>query len=143
MMGTRSAIRYFMKQGYGKVFNMEGFGSDGSVMDKLSLYGTSKCAVNYFTKAVSKEVKNEKIQVGILSPGMVRTDFLKTSMAEGSEAERKRSKKVFDILAEEVDVVSAFLCHKMLQSKKNYDRIEFLSKRRLFPKLAKLMFIKY
>ena len=97
MLGTRIAIGFFMHQGYGKVFNMEGFGSDGRMMDKLSLYGTSKRAVNYFTKSVSKEIKDEKIQVGILSPGMVRTDFLTGAMATGSDAEQERNKKVFDI----------------------------------------------
>ena len=143
ILGTRIAIGFFMQQGYGKVFNMEGFGSDGRMMDKLSLYGTSKRAVNYFTKSVSKEIKDEKIQVGILSPGMVRTDFLTGAMATGSDAEQERNKKVFDILAEDVDVVTEFLTSKMLVSEKKYDRIEFLTKRRLIPKLFKLMFLKH
>lgn len=143
MLGTRSIIRFYMKQGYGKVFNMEGFGSDGRMLDKLSLYGTSKRAVNYFTKSVSMEVKNDKIQVGILSPGMVRTDFLTGAMDTGSAAEQRKNKKVFDILAEDVDVVTKFLSHKILISKKKYDRIEFLTKRRLIPKIIKLMFLKH
>ena len=143
ILGTHTAIRFFSKQGYGKVFNMEGFGSDGRMMDKLSLYGTSKRAVNYFTKSVSKEIKDEKIQVGILSPGMVRTDFLTGAMYTGSVAEQKRNKKVFDILAEDVEVVTEFLTHRILISEKKYDRIEFLTMRRLIPKLFKLMFIKH
>jgi len=143
MLGTRRAIEYFMNQGYGKVFNMEGFGSDGRMMDKLSLYGTSKRAVNYFTKSVSKEIKDEKIQVGILSPGMVRTDFLTASSSEVSVGEQLRNNKVFDILAEDVEVVTPFLTSKMLVSHKKYDRIEFLTKRRLIPKLFKLMFLKH
>ena len=143
MLGTHTALRLFSKQGYGKVFNMEGFGSDGRMMDKLSLYGTSKRAVNYFTKSVSKEVKDESIQVGILSPGMVRTDFLTGAMDTGSIAEQNRNKKVFDILAEDVDVVTEFLTRKILISEKKYDRIEFLTKRRLIPKLFKLMFLKH
>ncbi len=81
MIGTKAAILYFRKQGYGKVFNMEGFGSDGRIMEKLTLYGTSKRAVNYFTKSISLEVKGEGIQIGILSPGMVRTDFLTGAMS--------------------------------------------------------------
>ena len=143
MLGTHAAIRFFRQQGFGKVFNMEGFGSDGRMMDKLSLYGTSKRAVNYFTKSVSREVKEKEIQVGILSPGMVRTDFLTGAMASGNEDEQKRNKKVFDILAEDVDVVTEFLSHKVLISHKKYDRIEYLTMRRLLPKLLKLMFVKH
>lgn len=143
MLGTRAALRLFTRQGYGKVFNLEGFGSDGRMMDKLSLYGTSKRAVSYFTKSVSREIKEEKIQVGILSPGMVRTDFLTKSMNTASSSEQERNRKVFDILAEDVDVVTDFLCRKILISKKEYDRIEFLSKLRLIPKIIKLMFLNH
>jgi len=142
MIGTRTAVRFFKQQGYGKVYNMEGFGSDGRIMDKLSLYGTTKRAVNYFTKAISREVKEQSIQVGILSPGMVRTDFLTNSASAADPAEQERNKKVFDILAEDVDMVTGFLFKKILSSKKKYDRIEYLTFRRLAPRLIKLMFVK-
>lgn len=142
MLGTKAAINFFKKQGYGKVFNLEGFGSDGRMMDKLSLYGTSKRAVNYFTKSVSKEVKEKSIQIGILSPGMVRTDFIKTPMDSASEAEQERTKKVFDVLAEEVSTVTEFLVDRILTSHKKYDRINYLTMFRLMPKLLKLMFVK-
>jgi hypothetical protein len=74
---------------------------------------------------------------------MVRTDFLTAAMSTGSAEEQNRNKKVFDILAEDVEVVTEFLTVKMLQSHKNYDRIEFLTKRRLIPKVIKLMFLKH
>lgn len=142
MLATGSAIRFFKKQGYGKVFNMEGFGSDGRMMDKLSLYGTSKRAIQYFTKSVSRELKDEAIQVGILSPGMVRTDFLHRGMDTLNEAEKERNRKVFDILAEEVEVVAEFLVSRLLVSTRKYDRIEFLTKWRMLPKVLKLMMLK-
>lgn len=141
MLGTKAAIQFFKKQGHGQVFNMEGFGSDGRMMDKLSLYGSSKRTVQYFSKSVSKEVKEEAIKVGILSPGMVRTDFLNHSMTDANERERLRNQKVFDILAEEVEVVTKFLVDQILQSHQKYARIEFLTKRRLLPKIFRLMFV--
>jgi short-subunit dehydrogenase len=142
MLGTKTAINFFKQQGFGLVLNMEGFGSDGRMMKKLSLYGTSKRAVQYFTKSVSKEVVEDKIRVGIISPGMVRTDFLSNSASKGDPAEQIRTQKVFDILAEEVDVVTAFLVKKILRSTKKYDRIEFLTFRRLAPKILRLMFVR-
>lgn len=141
MVGTQVAIRFFKQQGHGLVLNMEGFGSDGRIMKKLSLYGTSKRAVQYFSKSVSKELGAEKIRVGIISPGMVKTDFLKESMSKGNSAEQQRTLKVIEILAEDLEVVTGFLVKKILQSKKQYDRIEYLTFRRLFPKLLRLMFI--
>jgi short-subunit dehydrogenase len=142
MVGTQVAIKFFKKQGHGLVLNMEGFGSDGRIMKKLSLYGTSKRAVQYFSKSVSRELGEENIRVGIISPGMVKTDFLKESMSKGDTAEQQRTRKVLDILAEDLDVVTAFLVKKILLSKKQYDRIEYLTFFRLFPKLLRLMFVR-
>ena len=73
---------------------------------------------------------------------MVRTDFLTGAMSTGTPEEQAKNKKVFDILAEEVDVVTEFLAKRILASTKQYDRIEFLTKRRLIPKVMKLMFVK-
>ena len=140
MLGTRSAIKFMKGQGFGKIFNMEGFGSDGRMMNKLTLYGTTKRAVNYFTKSVSKEIDSAVVQIGILSPGMVRTDFLNSATDTRSPKEAKQFKKVYDILAEDVDVVTGFLAPRILKSKKNYDRIEFLTKGKLMLKIGKMMF---
>ncbi len=142
MLGTQAAIRFFKKQGNGKIFNMEGFGSKGRMRDKLVLYGSTKRAVNYFTKAVSREVKNEDIQIGILSPGMVRTDFLKDAMSKADAEQQPQNKKVMELLAEDVETVTPFLVEGMLKSTKHYDRIEYLTKRRLIPKLVKMMMVK-
>jgi short-subunit dehydrogenase len=142
MLGTKTAINLFKQQGHGLVLNMEGFGSNGRIMKKLSLYGTSKRAVHYFSKSVSKELKEENIRVGILSPGMVRTDFLTESSTKGDAAEQGRIQKVFDILAEDTGTVTAFLVKKILKSSKQYDRIEFLTPWRMIPKIIRLMFVR-
>ena len=142
MLGTQAAIRFFKKQGNGKIFNMEGFGSKGRMRDKLTLYGSTKRAVNYFTKAVSKEVKDENIQIGILSPGMVRTDFLKDAMSKADAEQQPQNKKVMEILAEDVETVTPLLVEGVLKSTKHYDRIEYLTSRRLIPKLIKMMMVK-
>ena len=138
MLGTKAAAQFMTKQGHGKIFNMEGFGSDGRMMDKLSLYGTTKRAVNYFTKTVSKEMEGGSVQLGILSPGMVRTEFLSQAKDARSPEEAKQFKKVYNILAENPDVVKKVLVAGILKSTKHYDRIEFLSGGKLFVKIVKL-----
>ena len=142
MLGTKAAIAVFKQQGHGLVLNMEGFGSDGRMLKKLSLYGTSKRAVQYFSKSVSKELKDTPIRVGIISPGMVKTDFLTDSATHGDPAEQRRTQRIFDILAEDLEVVTDFLARKILRSSKSYDRIVFLTPWRLFPKILKLMFVR-
>ena len=124
---------------YGKIFNLEGLGSDGRTINKLALYGTSKRAVNYFTKAVSMEMKNSPVQIGILSPGMVRTDFLNSPMKSASAEEIRKFNRVYDLLAEDVEVVTKSLAKKILNSSKQYDRIEYLTKTGMMLKMLKMM----
>ena len=109
-------------------------------MKKLTLYATTKRAVHYFTKSFSKEIRNSPVQAGILSPGMVRTQFLTDPMESVSAEEMKRFIKVSDILAEDVDVVSKFLVRRILRSSKNYDRIEYLTGIKMIYKLVKMHF---
>lgn len=142
MLGTKVAVQFFKKQGFGQLFNMEGFGSDGRILEKLTLYGSTKRTVQYFTKSISKEVKEKEIKVGVLSPGMVRTDFINHSMIDTDAEEQRRNQKVFDILAEDVETVTPFLVERILKSKKKYPRIEFLTPRRLAPKIFRLMLMK-
>lgn len=142
MLGTKTAINLFKNQGFGKVYNMEGLGSDGRIIKKLAVYGTSKRAVRYFTKAVYKELKGLPVQVGLLSPGMVKTEFIEIAGDNSDEKEKARTKKVMNILAHEVDEVTPFLVNKMLSANRDFDSIRFLTFAKLIPKLVKLMFVR-
>lgn len=139
IIGSKVAANAMIRQDYGKIFNLEGFGSDGRMMDKITLYGTTKRAINYFTKSLAKELKGSAVQVGIIQPGMVRTEFLKVSMDSASESEKKRFEKVQRILAEDVDVVTKALAPRILEANKDYDRIEFLSGLRLAGKIFRMV----
>jgi len=96
--------------------------------------------VNYFTKTVSNELIGGPVQLGILSPGMVRTEFLSVAQEMRSPEEIKHFKKVYDVLAEDTDVVTRFLVDGLLKSTKHYDRIEFLTTGKLMVRLVKMMF---
>lgn len=139
--GTRIAMEHMTAQGYGKIFNLEGLGSDGRMINKLGLYGTTKRAVNYFTRAISREMKDSPVQIGVLSPGMVRTDFIKAPMESATPEETRSFNKVLDILAEDPVPVAKYLIRRMLGSTRNYDRIVFLSKARLVGKLVRMAFV--
>ncbi|MDP4085859.1 MAG: SDR family oxidoreductase [Bacillota bacterium] len=125
--GSSVAFKHMIQQGKGQIFNMEGFGSNGMMREKMTIYGTSKSAVSYFTRSLAIEAKNTPIKVGTLSPGMVATDFLKNSIVENDD-EAKRSKKIFNILADHVEPVTQFLAHRVLENKENNAKIEWLTK---------------
>lgn len=127
MNGSQVALKEMIKQGYGFIYNMEGFGSDGSVMKKMSIYGTSKRAVTYFTKALAKECEGTPIKVGRLSPGIVVTDFMLKGLPK-EKAEADKMKKSYNLLADTVEDVTTFLVEGMLKNDKNNAHINWLTR---------------
>lgn len=129
--GSTIAFRNMLTQGHGFIYNMEGLGSDGRMLEKFSLYGTTKRALCYFTRALAKEARNSPVKVGALSPGMVITDFLKNGLPENEE-EANRVKKGYNILADSVETVSKFLVDEMIKNTENDAKIYWLTTRKIF-----------
>jgi len=123
-----TAITNMIKQGYGKIYSMEGFGSNGMIQPKISIYGTTKRAVRYFMRSLAREAKETNIIVGTISPGMVITDFITGPLEKQSKEEQEKTKKIFNILADRVETVTPFLVDRMLKNNKNSACIEWLTK---------------
>ncbi len=127
--GTCVAYEGMHKQGRGKIFNMEGLGSKGPMVPTAAIYSTSKSAVSYFTRTFAKSIEANRVQVGILSPGMVVTDLLRQRGV--SEEGHKKQVKIYNILADKVETVAAFFYKRLMKTRKNYDRIEWLTFRKI------------
>ena len=127
MFGAKVALAGFREQGRGALYNMEGLGSDGRQVEGLTLYGTSKRALNYLTDNLASEVKGTGVIVGALSPGMVLTDFILGRYEGKDPSEWESAKKIFNILADKVETVTPFLVEKILQNDKNGARIKWLT----------------
>ena len=128
--GSTVAMRTMIPQGSGAIYNVEGFGSNDAYQPYLVMYGTAKRAVTYFTGALANEVKENKlpILIGKLSPGIMITDFLTSSMGkDGNNQLSDRVKKVYNILGDYPDAIAEFLTRKMIANKKNDVRIEWLT----------------
>ena len=115
-----------LKQGKGAIYNMGGLGSDGRMIEGLAPYGMSKRAVQYFTRAFAKEIRETPVNVSLILPGMVITDMILDPIRKDPEGS-KRARKIFNILAEEVDTVAEFLVEKILTNEKNGATISYLS----------------
>ena len=111
-------MRGMLAQGFGAIYNMEGMGSDGRKHAGLTMYGTSKYAVHYFTESLALEAKETPVIVGGLRPGMVVTDLL-TDRYKDRPEEWERAKKIFNIIADRVENVSPWLAKRMLANQKN------------------------
>lgn len=123
---NKVAIAGMLKQGSGKVFNMEGFGSNGQVMPGLTSYGATKYAVKYLTKSLVKEYKDTPVHICYLSPGMVVTDLLISPDAQ-QEPDWERKRKIYNILADTTDTVCPWLVEGILNTKKSGDAVRWLT----------------
>jgi NAD(P)-dependent dehydrogenase (short-subunit alcohol dehydrogenase family) len=127
MYGSLVALRGMLEQGFGALYNMEGLGSrDGRKIPGLSLYGTSKAGLSYFTQALAQETAGTPVLVGALSPGMVLTDML-TGRAGRDAQEAARAARVFNILADRVETVAPWLAQRILENQRSGARIAWLT----------------
>jgi NAD(P)-dependent dehydrogenase (short-subunit alcohol dehydrogenase family) len=124
--GTQIPLAGMMRQGAGKIFNFEGFGSDGMTAPGLSIYGMTKRAVTYFTKSVNKEIKGSPVLLGTISPGIVITDLLDESRDE-DPAKWEKTKRMYNILADRVETVAPFIADRVLAADKPGTAIRWLT----------------
>ncbi|ORX41795.1 short-chain dehydrogenase/reductase SDR [Piromyces finnis] len=127
---TNVAMRNMIEQNYGAIYNVEGHGSNDSFQSFLSLYGTAKRAVTYYTDAVANEIKEKNLPIIIckLSPGIMITDFLTSANGQSHQIElSEKTKKVFNILGDYPDEIAAFLVQGIENNKVNGKRIAWLT----------------
>lgn len=133
ILGSKIAMEEMLKQNKGAIYNIEGYGSNDATMLGLSIYGTSKRAITYFTEALAKEneTKNTGIIIGKLSPGIMITDFIVNALGNKEKINlSEKTKKVYNILGDYPDVVAKFLVEGMLKNEKNNAKIEWLTNRK-------------
>lgn len=132
MLGSQVALKGMLRQGYGQIFNMEGWGSNGEWSPGITPYATTKQAVSYFSKALYKETKSTSILTGTLSPGMVATDLLVSSWTNGDVQHWKKMKRLFFFVIDPPEVVCSYLAKQIIQNKKTNRRIAWMTPWKLF-----------
>ena len=140
--GSQVAFRGMQAQGFGAIYNMEGMGSDGRMHAGLTFYGTTKSAVHYFTKSFAMEVNDTPVIVGGLQPGMVATDLIRDRYKDRPE-DWERARKIFNIIAEQVETVTPWLAEKMLNNTKNGIILSYSSTWKLLWKFISSPFMKH
>ncbi|MGW0808659.1 SDR family oxidoreductase [Nonomuraea sp. NPDC002799] len=126
--GCAVALRGMAAQGHGHVWNMEGLGSDGRTVPGLALYGATKRALTYLTKALAKEVP-AGVSVGLLSPGMVVTDLLLRDL-------NPSSRRTFNLLADRVETVTPWLAEQAVKRAANGAHVRWLTGRKVLARFA-------
>ncbi len=124
--GSHVALTGMLAQGFGALYNMEGFGSNGRTRAGFTVYGSTKAAVHYVNRSLLAETAHTAVIIGSLNPGMVLTDLLLVDRDKNPQqfAEQKR---IFNILADRVETVAPFLAKKVLENTKTGANIRWLT----------------
>lgn len=134
--GSKVAFRGMKAQGFGQIYNVEGYGSNDAMMTGLTMYGTAKRAVTYFTKSLAKEshdVTNDQVKVCRLTPGIMITDFIKTANGGRTHIELpEKTKKVYNILGDYPETIVNYCVPRMIKNKKNNYDVVWLTNARAF-----------
>ena len=145
IIGSKLAMQAMIEQRSGAIYNIEGYGSNDAKMLGLSIYGTSKRAITYFTESLAKESaeRNTGVIIGNLSPGIMITDFITNALGDKEKINLpEKTKKVYNILGDYPDVVAKFLVNGILTNTKNNAKIEWLTNRKAAWRFMTSMFNK-
>ena len=124
-----------IKQGFGQIFNVEGYGSNDATSVGLSIYGTTKRAVTYFTEALANEAEklNTNVCIGKITPGIMITGFITTSLGDGEKIELpEKTKKVYNILGDYPETIANYIVPRLIKNTKNNAKIVWLTNFRAF-----------
>ena len=129
VVASKLIAKVMIEQNSGSIYNVEGHGSNDAIIPGLSVYGTAKRGITYFTMALAKELEkmNVDVMVGRLSPGIMITDFIVNSFRNKKMSLSDKNKKVYNILGDYPDVVAKFLVNKMIVNTNNNVKINWLS----------------
>lgn len=128
--GCKAVIPIMEQQGYGAIYNMEGLGSNDQHQTYFTMYGTGKRAVTYFTNGLVHEMKekNSPLQICLLSPGMILTDFLTSANGGIHNMElTEDTKRIYNILGDKPEVIATYLVRRMASNTKTGCRISWLT----------------
>ena len=130
---SKLIMNVMIKQKSGQIYNVEGYGSNDAKMLGLSLYGTTKRAITYFTEALAKECDelNTNVLIGKITPGIMITNFISTALGDGEKIELdEKTKKVYNILGDYPEDIAKFMVDKIINNNKNNVKFTWLTNRK-------------
>lgn len=144
IIASKLIVKEMIKQNKGSIYNVEGYGSNDKIMPGLSIYGTAKRGITYFTMALAKEVEKKEVDVmvGRLSPGIMITDFIVNSFRDKKIILSDKNKKIYNILGDYPSVVARYLVNRMINNTDNGVKINWLTNRKVFLKFITYCFRK-
>lgn len=122
LLGSWVAMRGMREQGFGVIYNLEGFGAAGNTFPGVLPYGASKRAVAYISKALAGEARGTPVRVCTIDPGAVRTDMVAATWTNVS-GDSALMATMIDSLAISAEEVARLLVPRLLENQRSGVRI--------------------
>jgi NAD(P)-dependent dehydrogenase (short-subunit alcohol dehydrogenase family) len=140
MYGSKVALQGMLAQGFGALYNMEGFGADGKrTMDGLALYGSTKAGLHFFNRSLVKETRGTPLIVGAVQPGMVITDMI-TAQFEGRPEAWARFQPVLHMIGSPVEAVAPWIVHNIRENQRTGVWITYSTPWRMLGRMLRMLF---
>ncbi len=140
IFGSLVAAQGMLDQGGGKIFNVLGGGSDGEQLPGIGIYGTTKRGLDYFCRALARELADTGVIVGRVRPGMVITHAV-VREAKADPENFQKSRKTINKLVDSVETVAPFLVSEMVEFQKSGGMIRWLTGGKIAMRMLKGMFV--
>ncbi len=142
MKACQVALRGLKAQGGGFIYNTVGGGHDGRIYPGMIGYGTSKRAVNYFTKSLQNETKDTPVKVCMISPGVNITDGMLREIEALDPAEREKMIKPLNFLGDYVETTTPWLVDEILANQETGKHIKWMTTGKMISRAVGSMFNK-
>ena len=142
---SKLIMKQMIKQGFGTIYNIEGFGSNNQKHVGLTIYGTAKRGVTYFTESLLYECNQLRTNIGVgkITPGIMITNFIDTALGDGEKfALDENTKRVYNMLGDYPETIAKFVVKRIINNKSYKPHITWLTTGRVFKKMIKNIFNK-
>ncbi len=140
MYGSKVALQGMLAQGFGAIYNMEGFGAGGNrTMDGMALYGSSKAGLHFLNQSLVKETRGTPVILGAIQPGMVITELV-TGQFEGRPEAWARFQPILNLIGSPVETVTPWIVKKILENQQTGKWITYSTPWRMLGRMLRLPF---
>ena len=147
IISSKCILKTMLKQGFGQIYNVEGHGSNDAKITGLTLYGTAKRGLTYFTESLGKEIDEinkrtkSKICIGKITPGIMITNFLNKALGDGEKIELdEKTKNIYNILGDYPETIAKYMVKRIARNKRNNVKFTWLTTKRAMFRFIKSLF---
>jgi short-subunit dehydrogenase len=128
IFGSQVAIKGFLEQGSGSLYNMLGGSFDGKrLTPNMGVYSSTKAADYILTRYLIEEHKDSDLMIGMISPGMLLSDNWFAEQKLMSPEQWQKMKPILNVLCDHVETAAPWLTDQVLTNQKFGRRIAWLS----------------